>query len=519
MSSISPNQRGIGAGAFIAAVVVTAGVSGAMLTRSVKAAEPKPGQPNITATSPSPAPIGDRTAVLAEIENGFATIAEHLEPSVVSIHVKKTVSAGGAGSPMQFMPFGGGDDNDMPQIPGLRRFRGGQGFQGAPRDYKMEGSGSGVIVRNDGWILTNDHVVDGADKVTVKLRDGREFDGQVRRDYRSDIALIKINASGLTAAEFADSDKLRVGQWAIAFGSPFNLEDTMTVGIVSAQSRQKAIAEGGAARFYPSLIQTDASVNPGNSGGPLVDSRGRVMGINVAINSPSGGSVGIGFAIPANIAKNVMEQLINNGKVSRGFLGVMPSSLTPDERNRYGVAQGGALIREVSEDTPASKAGLMVEDVVLSIDGHAIKDDFDLRQTVSAKAAGTKAQFVVKRGNAQKTITVTIEAAKDEIAQAQKPAVEAQTGKLGIRTETVTAESAKRFGIEGVTAGALVAEVDPNGPAADAGIQPGHVILRANGQPVNSGLDLAKITKEANGKVSLDVLQGKTRRLIIVDLN
>jgi serine protease Do len=401
-------------------------------------------------------------------------------------------------------------------------FRGLPGAQDLPRIFRRmprpfaRGAGSGVIVRSDGWILTNDHVVGGADKVTVKLHDGREFDGTVRRDYRSDIALVKINASNLVPAEFADSDQVRVGQWAIAFGAPFELQDTMTVGIVSAVSRQTTISEGGETRFYPSLIQTDASINPGNSGGPLVDIRGRVIGINVAINSPTGSSVGIGFAIPSRTAKMVMEQLITKGKVTRGFLGVIPRALTPVERQRYGVPKGGALITSVSADTPAARAGLQVEDVVLRFDDHAVKDDIHFRELVAITPPGKTVEIVVRRGGKELTLRATLDTAPDLLARTTEPTIEGAGSKLGVRVEPVTPETAKRYNLGNLNTGIVVVEVQAGTPADEAGLQPGDVILRANQRPIRTPTELSNILNslKSGDSIPLVVQRGKDKLLI-----
>ena len=267
-----------------------------------------------------------------ELQNAFEQVADHLNPSIVFIRSRQAAKA---------VRATGGDEEDTPfNFPGIPGAPNGRGFRMGPQSGRPSyASGSGVIVRGDGYILTNDHVVQGADKVTVELSDGREFTGQVKRDFRSDLALIKIDATGLPPAELADSDRVKVGQWAIAFGAPFGqeLRNSMTVGIVSALKRNQDIGSGSEGRHYSGLIQTDASINPGNSGGPLVDVYGRVIGINVAIESPSGGNVGIGFTIPANTARFVMEQLITKGSVTRGYLGLAPKALTFDDQQRYGV--------------------------------------------------------------------------------------------------------------------------------------------------------------------------------------
>jgi serine protease Do len=451
------------------------------------------------------------TAALASLENGFAAIAARLEPSVVSIKVEKTMRT------TSFMPDMGNLFRDF-GFPGFPDMQPPQG-QPMPPTLRAQGEGSGVIVRSDGWILTNDHVVGGADKVVVKLNDGRELPGTVRRDYRSDLALVKINASNLETAELGDSDHVRVGQWAIAFGSPFELSDTMTVGIVSALHRQTTISEGGEARYYPSLIQTDAAINPGNSGGPLVDILGRVIGINVAINSPNGGNVGIGFAIPANTARYVMDQLITKGKVTRGFLGFVPAALTPVQRQRYGVPSGGALVTEVQDGTPASRAGLQVEDVIVRYDGKPVRDDVALRDMVARTAPGRSVEIVVRRNGHERTLTATPESAPNEVAMQGQPE-EAQGGKLGLRVEPVTPDNARRFNLGRATNGVVIVEIQSGSPADQAGLQPGDVILRANERPIHSGADLRSAVQstKSGDTVRLILQRGNARELVSVQM-
>jgi serine protease Do len=518
-------------GLVAAAALLTVGALGSEGYHRVWAAEPAAGRDTVAAKTL----LVERTNALAEIESGFSAIAERIEPSVVSIQVQKKVSLGGGPNLERLFrefnaPFGEEGDNRAnpdkrneggPSRPRLFSVPPG-GFDSMPRQFNTRGSGSGVIVAANGWILTNDHVVDGADKVTVTLHDGRTFTGTVRRDPRSDLAVVKIDASDLVPAEFADSDKLRVGQWAIAFGSPFELNDTMTVGVVSARQRQKAIADGGTPRFYPNLIQTDASINPGNSGGALVDSRGRVIGINVAINSPTGGNVGIAFAIPSNTAKDVMDQLIRSGKVVRGFLGIRPTALTPVARQNYKVTDG-ALVEEVNEDTPAARAGFQVEDVVIRYNGKAVRDDIQFRDLVARTAPGTKVDVVVMRNGREQTLTATVGEVPTEVAGPAAPAnptrvEEKQEGRLGIAVEPITADNAKELGIRNVGTGVVITRVEPGSPAAEEGLRPGDVIVRANGRDVRSADDLKNAVAglKAGDTSRLVVQRGKTKVLMTV---
>ena len=420
------------------------------------------------------------SAQVLNIQSAFEQVADKLRPSVVFIKSVSTVK------PTSSFRQGAddGQDNPFEGVPGMPNMR---GFRMMPQGpAKRQASGSGVIVRSNGYILTNDHVVDGADKVTVKLQDGREFTGKVYRDFRSDLAVVKINANNLPAAELANSENAKIGQWAIAFGSPFGLSDTMTVGVVSSLHRNQNIGAGSDGRYYSSLIQTDASINPGNSGGPLVDVYGRVVGINVAIESPSGGNVGIGFAIPANTARYVMDELISKGSVTRGYLGIGPRALTFDEQNRYGV-KGGALVGQVDANAPGGKGGLQVEDVIVRFNGAPVGDDAALRDMVARTRPGTTVPVVVKRDGAERTLNVTVGAVPDTaVAKAVAPEVEgAAKGKLGIQVANANDPAVReQFKLNASAQGALIVNVLPGSPAADAGLQPGDLILRLNGQRI-----------------------------------
>ena len=432
------------------------------------------------------------------MQNSFEQVAEKLRPSVVFIQSRQN-----AKSPAMFRQ--GADDGEggfvFPFQGGPGVPRNGQPFGMMPSyPRRAVASGSGVIVRGDGYILTNDHVVDGADKVTVRLQDGREFVGQVRRDFKSDLALIKISANNLPAAEIGDSDKVKIGQWAIAFGSPFGLSDTMTVGVISSLHRQEAIGQGTDGRFYSSLIQTDASINPGNSGGPLVDIYGRIVGVNVAIESPSGTNAGIGFAIPANTAKYIVDQLISKGSVTRGFLGLVPVTATYADRERYGVKEG-AVVRAVDDNTPAQRAGFQVGDVILRFNGRPVADDAALRDLVSRSQPGTRVDVIVKRDGSEKSLTPIIEvvpAEKTAAAPDQPADKETPRGKLGVQVANASDPAVRQqLGLkETVKDGAVVVSVLPGSPAQEAGLQPGDLVTRLNGKPVT---DAAQLTELARG--------------------
>ncbi len=434
------------------------------------------------------------------VQSAFEQVAEKMRPSVVYIKSRQAVT----GNPTMRFRQGSNDGQDtpfaFPGFPGIGGQGNGNGGLRSLPQYPQHAvaSGSGVIVRSDGYILTNDHVVAGADRVTVKLQDGREMIGEVKRDFKSDLAVVKINATGLPAAELSNSDNVKIGQWAIAFGSPFGLSDTMTVGVISALHREQAIGESASdQRFYSSLMQTDASINPGNSGGALVDVYGRVIGINVAIESPSGGNVGIGFAIPANTARYIMDQLIAKGTVTRGYLGVMPANPSYDQQKAYGV-KSGAVVVTVSDGTPASKAGIQVEDVIEKFNGKTIESDAQLRDMISRTAPGTKAPLLIKRGGSEMTIDVTIEAAPAQQAPAVRPTAPAaagpQSGKLGVSVGDASDPQVREsLGIKGSDKGAVIAEVVPGSPAQEAGLRTGDIITRLAGKSITNSTDLTTV--------------------------
>lgn len=449
------------------------------------------------------APPVQPSAQVLSIQTAFEQVAEKLRPCVVYIKSRQTATNAA---------FQGGQDGDnpfaFPQGPGGRpRFMNPQGRR------SVEASGSGVIVSNDGYILTNDHVVAGADRVTVTLQDGREMVGKVFRDQRSDLALIKINASGLPAAEFADSDTVKIGQWAIAFGSPFGLTDTMTVGVVSSTKRKETIGGGAEGRNYPSLIQTDASINPGNSGGPLVDIYGRVVGINVAIESPSGGNVGIGFTIPSNQARYIMEQLRSKGTVTRGYLGFIPQSLDYEAQKRYGVKEG-ALVTLVQSGQPAARAGLLVEDVIVKYNNKTVEDEAMLRDMVSRTAPNTTVPVVVLRDGEPKTLTVTVGAQPivEKVAAAAAPAREHTRGKLGLSLgDASDAKVRQELGLKDtVKAGVVVVEAIRGGPAFEAGIRAGDVLARINGKRITSADQVSQLATGLASGESVSVVVRRT---------
>ncbi len=372
-------------------------------------------------------------------------------------------------------------DGDNPQAgPFGDFFR--QFFGDMPRTLRTHSLGSGFLIRADGYVVTNNHVVDGATDITVKLSDGRQFPAKIiGRDKKTDLALLKIDADNVPTVTFGDSDTLQVGEPVMAIGNPFGLEGTVTTGIVSAKGR--VIGEGP----YDNFIQTDASINPGNSGGPLVNAAGQVVGIDTAIYSQSGGSVGIGFAIPINVAKTILPQLEAKGHVTRGWLGVSIQPVTPDLAKAMQLPKDqGALVAQVQPDSPAATAGVKAGDVIVAYDGHPVAKASDLPSLVAATPLGTTATMQVVRDG--KTVSLTARIAElaepGQVAEAT-PARE----QLGLTVQPLTPTLAKQLGTPD-KAGVVVAEVKEGSPAAEAGIQPGDVLVQVNRKPVTSMSEL-----------------------------
>jgi serine protease Do len=405
----------------------------------------------------------------------FVTLAKKMRPVVVNISTTQVSES--RGEPEFGSPFGEEDPfNDF-----WRRFFGGPVPRGPQRQRSL---GSGFIIDPDGSILTNNHVVENAQKIVVKLSDDEEFEAKVvGRDSKTDIAVIKINAkNSLPSASLGDSDHLEVGEWVVAIGNPFGLDSTVTSGIVSAKGRH--IGQGP----YDNFIQTDASINPGNSGGPLINLRGEVIGINSAIFSRTGGNMGIGFAIPINLAKELLPQLRGKGKVTRGYLGVLIQKVTPDIAESLGMDHGyGALVANVSKDGPAEKAGVKVGDVIVEFDGKEIKDSGDLPIIVARTPVDKKVRMKVLRDKKSVTLNVSVGELKDEEKVASAP----EKGELGMTVQTLTPQIAESLGLE-KTDGVVVTAVEPGSSADEAGIRRGDVIVEVDRKPVRGVEDYRK---------------------------
>ncbi len=382
------------------------------------------------------------------------------------------------------------------------------------RPFKQRSLGSGFIIDKQGSILTNNHVVEDADEIVVKLSDGAEHKAKLLgRDKKTDIALLRIENPPANAAPvvLGDSDKLDVGEWVMAIGNPFGLENTVTAGIVSAKGRH--IGAGP----YDNFIQTDASINPGNSGGPLINLRGDVIGINSAIFSRSGGNIGIGFASPINIAKELLPQLEQKGHVTRGWLGVLIQKVTPDIAESLGIKDtSGALVADVMKDGPAKEAGIQVGDVIVEFDGTAVKDSADLPLLVARTPVGKAVKVKVLRGKTDKTLEVKVQQLKDEeIAVAGAPT---ETEELGLTVQNLTPEIAESLGLEGDVKGVVVSAVTPGSAADDAEIRRGDVILEVNRKPVKDAAAFKASVKGAEPGKSVLLLVKRGQSTIFLTL-
>jgi len=429
----------------------------------------------VTATPPT---TSLQKSLLTQMQDAFTQIARTVEPTVVNIKSVRsaTASALGDGGPdgLGLPPSGGRGKGKLPQMP-----------------HRLEATGSGVIVRPDGYILTNDHVVDGAvgGMVTVTLFDGREFQGKVYPDFKSDLAIVKIDPgqTPLPVAQFGGSSPVVAGQWALAVGSPFDLQNTVTVGVISAVNRHQQINGEGTSRYYPDLIQTDAAINPGNSGGPLFDIDGKVVGINVAIESPVEGSAGVGFAIPVAIAQQVARELITQGKVVRGYLGLTPEDLTPALETQYGRADG-AFVRDVLVASPAGKAGIEASDIVTAYNGKPIHSELDLRQAIAASRPGEKVEIRYVRSGQASVATATISPppslAGDASAGQSLPAPPRLH--LGVTVRGLTAHDKLTMNLPAATVGVVVSTVSAGSVGEMSGLVPGMVIQRVNQTAVST---------------------------------
>ncbi len=457
---------------------------------------------------------------LRQTGKAFASVARAVSPAVVFIQVE------GKASPTALRRFPSPFDETWPFGDDLFRRFFGDRFPGFPQIPEQEmpkgerrviGQGSGfVFAAKDGlwsdktYILTNNHVVEDAEKIRIQFQDGREFDATITgRDPQSDVAVLEIEADGLTPLRWGDSSALEVGEWVVAIGNPFGLSHTLTVGVVSAKGRTSlGISD------YEDFIQTDAAINPGNSGGPLVNLDGEVVGVNTAIFSRSGGYMGVGFAIPSNLAKAIADQLIEHGEVTRGYLGVVIQPLTPDLAESFSMDPGkGVLVAQVSENSPAEKAGLRQGDVIVEYGGKPVTDVGNFRNRVSLTAPGSTETITVLRDGKRKTLKVTIGRLTEDKLIARGPAQ--STDEIGLTVQTLTPQLAEQFDAR-PGEGVVVTEVHPGSIAAMAGIETGSIILQVNREPVSSAADFRRAIKQAASekRVLLLVRKGGMQRYV-----
>lgn len=445
---------------------------------------------------PANVPMDESAVSRDSLPHGsYAPVVKKVTPAVVKIVTTTKVNESAM---QQDMP--GFDDQFW------RRFFGDQAHRGFPNGQSspqfQHGLGSGVIVTKDGYILTNNHVVDGAKEVKVTLQDGREFTAKViGRDPKSDVAVVKIDGKDLPTVPLADSEKVEIGDVVLAIGNPFGIGQTVTSGIVSAKDRGNMGIED-----YEDFIQTDAAINPGNSGGALVDINGRLIGINTAILSRSGGNQGVGFAIPSGLARNVMESLIQNGHVTRGYLGVHIQTLTPVLAEEFKLKDNkGVLVIDVEANSPAAKAGLKNDDVITDFNGRSVTDGRRLQLAVAETKPGATVPVQIIRDGEKKTIDVTVKqlSDKNELASADS-SKDADNGTLnGVEVADLDQQAHDQFNVPKSVNGAVVTQVDPGSAAAEAGLKPGDVIQEINRKPVKNAEDAVKLTEKSDDKRTL----------------
>jgi serine protease Do len=479
-----PNILLVAALTFLAGVVLTmAGTS--FMKEDASAINSAVDAPQRSADGKAPA-----TGSPTSLEDTFAAVAEVVNPSVVQVRTERVYHSQARtmnpfeGTPFEnfFAPFGGPQERDR-----RSPFR--------EREYRASGLGSGVILRDNGYILTNNHVVRDVDEVQVQLYDGRTFDAEiVGQDAFSDIAVLKVDAEDLPHIELGDSSGLRVGQWVMAFGSPLSEEliNTVTAGIISAVGRYSSVGEG-----VQEFIQTDAAINPGNSGGPLVDLHGRLIGINTFIYSRTGGYQGIGFAIPGNTVRRVAEELIDEGSVSRARLGVLFGPASKSLIEALGLPRGAAQVGEVVEGSPAEEAGVEPGDVITAVDDKELDNYLELSTLISGKKPGTKVHLAISRNGEREQLTVKLgEADSDEGSRAGRSPESGRSrieDELGFTYADINPALARRFSLDPEMSGVVITDVDPSSDAyRDANLRPGQVVVELDSDPVEKVGDFEK---------------------------
>ncbi|HEY2866100.1 MAG TPA: DegQ family serine endoprotease [Pyrinomonadaceae bacterium] len=453
------------------------------------------------APPPPPAPVS-----VAGIRTSYADIVEKTSPAVVRIDAEIKTKA-----QAQF-PFGDGLFGGSPLQPGQ-----------PPRQQLERGIGSGVIVSADGTILTNNHVVDGASKITVQLNNDKTFDAKVvGADKPSDLAVLKIDAQNMPFLTLGDSDSVRVGDIVLAIGNPLGIGQTVTAGIISAKGRRTGLSDGSS---FEDFLQTDAPINRGNSGGALVNLNGELIGINSQILSPggaSGGNIGIGFSIPSNMARNVMEQLLKDGKVHRGMLGIYIQNITDDTAKADGLQDTqGVLVSDVVPGGAAENAGIKRYDIITAVNGEKIEDSNVFRNKVASTAPGTEIKLTIVRDGKEQEVTAKLDEFSDKAAQNgpdgqddNQSGPEKESGKLGLSLQPITPQVARQLKLNS-DSGLVITDIDPVGPAAEAGLARGDVIMEINKQPVAS-VDDVKAALDKAGSNPILLLIGRQGRTFVL---
>jgi serine protease Do len=428
-------------------------------------------------------------------KSSYAPVLKNVLPSVVNISSSKVVKADKHMRDFQMDPF-------------FRQFFGDSGQFNVPKDRREKSLGSGVIVSPEGYILTNNHVVDGATDVKVTLSDKREFDAKViGTDPKTDIAVLKIDASNLKPVTIGDSSKVEVGDTAMAIGDPFGVGQTVTRGIISATGRGNLGIED-----YEDFIQTDAPINPGNSGGALINDRGELVGINTAILTHGEGSEGIGFAVPSNLARQVMDQILKNGKVVRAYMGILPQDMTTDMAKAFGEKDArGVVVGDVTPNSPAQEAGVHRGDILLEVNGKPVANSNQLRNNISMMQPGTEIKLKLLRDGSERDLTVKLKEMPTETAMA-RPGDDDSTKALdGVEVSNLSPNMAERLGLPESSTGVVVTDVDPSSKIADAGLRKGDVIQEVNHQPVKNVSEFqSAVKKGGNDPLLLVNRQGRT---------
>ncbi|NLJ49211.1 MAG: DegQ family serine endoprotease [Candidatus Atribacteria bacterium] len=430
--------------------------------------------------------------VLPEVNNIIPNIVDKVSPAVVNVNTSKIMTITSPFAP--FAPF-------FDQLP--------EQFQ---REVPQRGIGTGFIFRKDGYILTNNHVIEGADEIRVTLLDGREFTGKViGADSLTDIAVVKVEAENLPTLSLGDSDAARVGEFVVAIGNPYGLSHTVTMGVLSAKGR--AVPSGDTGQEYENFLQTDAAINPGNSGGPLLNLDGEVIGINTAIIPFA---QGVGFAIPINMAKSILDQLIEKGKVVRAWLGVYIQNVTPEIAKQFGYeGTKGALVADVIENGPAAKANFQRGDIIFSVNNQEITDTKHLQNTIRSLKPGDTAEIQVWRNGEKKTIKVQLEELQEGSASISPVEIISQKIELGMEISEITADLQQKYGFT-ESKGVVVVLVKPGGPAEEAGLRAGDVILQINRNDVSSVEDFNSVLAKVEPGDTVILLISRSGRTLFV---